>query len=141
MPTTVTGTALTVQSATGDQVLGTDARSKALTSALASLGRKPADLQLAQAYDPSSTLDLTVTGFRVPGEPVSKLEPAILQTWLFAGASGITTRQTTVGGMPVTQVTYSGSTSASYVVVRKDAVLVVESGSAAIATAAIAALP
>ncbi len=144
MPTTVSGTALSVQSATGDQVLGTDARSKALTAALASLGKQPADLQLAQAYDPSSTLDLTVTGFRVPGVAVTKLEPAVLQTWLFAGATGVTTKQTTIGGVTVTEVSYSGVqsvSSVSYVVVRKDAVLVIESGSAALATAAIAALP
>ena len=141
MPTQVSGTALSVQSATGDQVLGTDAASKALTSALASFGKKPADLQLAQAYDPTSTLDVTILGFRVPGLAVSKLEPAVLQTWLFAGATGVTTKQTTVSGVAVTEVSYGGDTSVSYVVVRKDAVLVVQSGSAALAAAAIAALP
>jgi hypothetical protein len=141
MPTQVSGTALSVQSATGDQVLGTDAASKALTSALASFGKKPADLQLAQAYDPTSTLDVTILGFRVPGLAVSKLEPAVLQTWLFAGATGVTTKQTTVSGVAVTEVTYGGDTSVSYVLVRKDSVLVVQSGSAALAAAAIAALP
>ena len=141
MPTEVSGTALSVQSATGDQVLGTDAASKALTSALASFGKKPADLQLAQAYDPTSTLDVTILGFRVPGLAVSKLEPAVLQTWLFAGATGVTTKQTTVSGVAVTEVSYGGDTSVSYVVVRKDSVLVVQSGSAALAAAAIAALP
>jgi hypothetical protein len=141
MPTTVSGTALSVQSATGDQVLGTDAASKALTSALATFGKQPADLQVAQAYDPTSTLDVTVLGFRVSGVPVTKLEPAVLQTWLFAGATGVTTKQTTISGDQVTEVTYGGDTSVSYVVVRKDAVLVIQSGSAAIATATIAALP
>ena len=141
MPTQVSGTALSVQSATGDQVLGTDAASKALTSALASFGKKPADLQLAQAYDPTSTLDVTILGFRVPGLAVSKLEPAVLQTWLFAGATGVTTKQTTVSGVAATEVSYGGDTSVSYVVVRKDSVLVVQSGSAALAAAAIAALP
>ena len=141
MPTQVSGTALSVQSATGDQVLGTDAASKALTSALASFGKKPADLQLAQAYDPTNTLDVTILGFRVPGIAVSKLEPAVLQTWLFAGATGVTTKQTTVSGVAVTEVTYGGDTSVSYVVVRKDSVLVVQSGVAALAAAAIAALP
>ncbi len=141
MPTQVSGTALSVQSATGDQVLGTDAASKALTSALASLGKKPADLQLAQAYDPTNTLDVTILGFRVPGIAVTKLEPAVLQTWLFAGATGVTTKQTTVSGVAVTEVTYGGDTSVSYVVARKDSVLVVQSGVAALAAAAIAALP
>jgi hypothetical protein len=141
MPTKVSGTTLSVQSATGDQVLGTDSRSKALISALASLGKQPADLQLAQSYDPTSTLDLAVTGFRLPGVPVTKLEPVVLQAWLIAGSTGVTTTQTTISGVQVTEVSYSGSTSVSYVVVRKDAVLLVESGSAAIATAAIAALP
>ena len=65
----------------------------------------------------------------------------MLQTWLFAGATGVTTKQTTVSGVAVTEVTYGGDTSVSYVVVRKDSVLVIQSGSAALAAAAIAALP
>jgi hypothetical protein len=141
MPRQVNGTQLTVQSATGDQVLGTDAASKALISALASFGKKPGDLQIAQAYDAAGALDLTILGFRVPGVPVAKLQPAVLQTWLFAGATGVTTKETTVSGIKVTEVSYGGDTSVSYVVVRKDAVLVVQSGDATLAAAALAALP
>lgn len=141
MPRTVAGTTLTVQSATGDQVLGKDAASKALISTLASFGKKPVDLQVAQAYDPAGAADITVLGFRVPGITSAKLLPAVLRTWLFAGATGVTTKATTVSGVDVTQVSYSGDTSVSYVLARGDAVLVIESGSAALATAAVAALP
>ena len=141
MPRQVSGTTLVVQSATGDQVLGTDAASKALVSALDSFGKKPADLQIAQAYDAAGTLDLTVLGFRVPGVPVAKLQPAVLQTWLFSGATGVTTKDTTVSGVKVTELSYGGSTSVSYVAIRKDAVIIVQSGSAAVAAAALAALP
>jgi hypothetical protein len=141
MPRQVSGTTLVVQSATGDQVLGTDAASKALVSALDSFGKKPADLQIAQAYDEASVLDLTVLGFRVPGVPAAKLQPAVLQTWLFSGATGVTTKETTVSGVKVTELSYGGSTSVSYVAVRKDAVIIVQSGDAAIAAAALAALP
>lgn len=141
MPREVSGTTLVVQSATGDQVLGTDAASKALVSTLDSFGRKPIDLQIAQAYDEASTLDLTILGFRVPGISAAKLQPAVLSTWLFAGATGVTTKETTVSGVKVTEVSYGGDTSVSYVVVRADAVIVVQSGDAALAAAALAALP
>ena len=141
MPRQVSGTTLVVQSATGDQILGTDAASKALVSTLNSFGKKPTDLQIAQAYDEAGTLDLTVLGFRVPGVSAAKLQPAVLQTWLFAGATGVTMKQATVSGVQVTEVTYGGDTSVSYVAVRKDAVIVVQSGDAALAAAGLAALP
>lgn len=141
MPRLVSGTTLVVQSATGDQVLGTDAASKALVSALNSFGKKPTDLQIAQAYDAASQLDLTVLGFRVPGVSAATFKPAVLQTWLLSGATGVTTKETTVSGVQVTEVSYGGATSVSYVALRKDAVIVVQSGDAAIAAAALAALP
>lgn len=141
MPHLVSGTTLAVQSATGDQVLGTDAASKALVSALNSFGKKPTDLQIAQAYDGASQLDLTVLGFRVPGVSAATFKPAVLQTWLLSGATGVTTKETTVSGVQVTEVSYGGATSVSYVALRKDAVIVVQSGDAAIAAAALAALP
>jgi hypothetical protein len=141
MPRQVSGTTLVVQSATGDQVLGTDAASKALVSTLDSFGKKPADLQIAQAYDATGQLDVAALGFRVPGVSAAKLKPAVLQTWLFAGATGVTTKETTVSGVKVTEVSYGGSTSISYVAVRKDAVIVIQSGDATLAAAALAALP
>ena len=141
MPRQVSGTTLVVQSATGDQVLGTDAASKALVSALNSFGKKPTDLQIAQAYDATSNVDLTVLGFRVPGVSAAKLKPAVLQTWLLAGATGVTTKETTVSGIHITEVSYGGATSISYVALRKDAVIVVQSGDAVLAAAALAALP
>jgi hypothetical protein len=141
MPRLVNGTTLVVESATGDQVLGTDTASKALIAALTSFGKKQTDLQIAQAYDSSSTLDLTVLGFRVPGISAAQLQPAVLQTWLFAGATGVTTKEATVGGVKVTEVTYGGSTSVSYVAARKDAVIIIPSADAKIAAAALAALP
>ena len=141
MPRLVNGTTLIVESATGDQVLGTDAASKALVAALTSFGKKPTDLQISQAYDSSSTLDLTVLGFRVPGISAAKLQPAVLQTWLFAGATGVTTKDATIGGVKVTEVTYGGSTSVSYVAARKDAVIVIQSADPTLAAAALAALP
>jgi hypothetical protein len=141
MPRQVSGTTLVVQSATGDQVLGTDAASKALVSTLDSFGKKPTDLQIAQAYDEAGQLDLAVLGFRVPGVSAAKLQPAVLQTWLFSGAAGVTTKETMVSGVKVTEVSYGGNTSVSYVAVRKDAVIVIQSGDATLAAAALTALP
>ena len=141
MPRQVSGTTLAVQSTTGDQVLSTDAASKALVSTLDSFGKKPTDLQIAQAYDEAGALDLTVLGFRVPGVSAAKLKPAVLQTWLLTGATGVTTKETTVSGVQVTEVAYAGDTSVSYVALRKDAVIVVQSGDAALGAAALTALP
>ena len=59
----------------------------------------------------------------------------------YAGNWTLDPAKTTVSGVAVTEVTYGGDTSVSYVVVRKDSVLVIQSGSAALAAAAIAALP
>ena len=130
-----------IQSATADQVIGGDAASKALTSVLDTLGRKPADLQIAQAYDQTSQLDVAVLGFRLPGVAPEKLMPAIMQTWLFSGGTGVTTTETTVSGLKVTEIAYGGSTSVSYVTVRKDSVIVVQSGDKVLAAAALSALP
>ena len=141
MPHSVSGATLLVQSTTGDQVLGDDAASKALISALNSFGKKPTDLEIAQAADDSGAIGLTVLGFRLPGVSGAKLEPAVLRTWLFSGATGVTTKVKTVGGVKVTEVTYGGDTSVSYVTVRKDAVIVIQSADAALAAAALDALP
>jgi len=77
----------------------------------------------------------------VPGVSAAKLKPAVLQTWLLAGATGVTTKETTVSGVQVTEVAYAGDTSVSYVALRKDAVIVVQSGDAALGAAALTALP
>lgn len=141
MPRTVSGTSLLVQSATGDQVLGADAASKALTSAITTFGKKPIDLQIAQAADATGALALSVLGFRVKGVTSATLKPVVLQSWVFGGAAGVTTKEKQVGGVAVTEVNYSGDTSVTYVTIRKDAVLVIQASNAAIADAAVGALP
>jgi len=141
MPRTVSGTSLLVQSATGDQVLGADAASKALTSAINSFGKKPIDLEIAQAADATGTLALSVLGFRLKGVTSAKLQPVVLQSWLFASATGVTTKEKKVGSVSVTVVSYGGDTSVTYVTIRKGAVLVIQATDAAVADAAVAALP
>ena len=141
MPRTVSGTSLLVQSATGDQVLGADAASKALTAAINSFGKKPIDLQIAQAADSTGALALSVLGFRLKGVTSARLQPVVLQSWVFASATGVTTKEKKVGNVSVTAVTYGGDTSVTYVTIRKDAVLVIQATDAAVADAAVAALP
>ena len=141
MPRTVSGTSLLVQSATGDQVLGADAASKALTSAITTFGKKPVDLQIAQAADATGALALSVLGFRLNGVTSARLKPVVLQSWVFGGATGVTTKEKQVGGVVVTEVSYSGDTSVTYITIRKDAVLVIQATNAAIADAAVGALP
>ncbi len=141
LPTKVGTTTLTIQSATGDMIIGTDPGSRALSAALTSLGKKPTDLQVAQAYDAGGTVDLSIMGFRVPGITAAKLKPMILETWLLANATGVKSSEVTVGGKKVTRVDYGSTGTTSYVVTTKDAVIVVDTADVKLAEQALAALP
>jgi hypothetical protein len=141
LPVRVGTTSLARNSATGDMVLGTDAGSRALVAALTSLGKQATDLEIAQAYDEAGSVDLSILGFRVPGISASKLKPIVLQTWLFADATGVSSSEVTLGGRKATKVSYGDAGTSSYVVTSKDAVIVVETADAKLAAEALAALP
>jgi hypothetical protein len=82
LPTEVAGTALTLQSWTGDTLLSDGGTwSEALTTYLTSIGKAPADLQAAQALDPTETIDHSVGVFRVPGVPTADLRDALVNAW------------------------------------------------------------
>jgi hypothetical protein len=53
MPHAVNGTTLTTDSTTNATSLGGDPSSRALSAAVTSLGKKPGDLEIAEAYDAS----------------------------------------------------------------------------------------
>ena len=141
LPTSVGGTTLSVSSATGSTVLGTDPGSRAIAAALRTAGVPIDSFRAAQAYDPSGTADLTITAFRVEGMTADKLEQIVLNSWLSAGGTGVTTTTTTVEGRTATKVDYGDGGAPSYVVVNGDIVFVVEGSDATLATQAVAALP
>jgi hypothetical protein len=134
IPKQVAGTTLTVQSAAASDVLGTDPNSRALGAVVRSLGAKATDLQFAQAYDESSTIDLSIVGFRLANGDGAKLKTAIIDTWLSAGASGVKRTEVTLSGKSFTKIDYGDAGTIEYVYGGPDYVLVLDTADVAIAT-------
>lgn len=141
LPTTVSGVPLTINSAIGSAVLGTDPGSRAIAAALSTAGIPVNDFHAAEAYDPSGTIDLSIVAFRVVGMPADPLRQIVLETWLAGNGAGVTTSTTTLGGRSVTQVDYGDSGSTPYLVTSGDAVLVIDTTSPDLAAEVVAALP
>ena len=139
MPTSVGGTTLTVQSTTAADAL-TDPTSRALTAELRNLGANPANLQIAQAFDETNTIDLTIFGFRLVNGDGAKLKAAIIQTWLSAGAPGVKQTEATLGGKKLTKIDYGDEGTVEYVYGGSNYVIVLETADPNIATEAAGAL-
>ena len=115
-----------MESDLGSTILGNDPGSRSFAAAVSTLGVTPAKLELAFAYDEAGSLAVTVLGFRIPGISPTKLRPLVLETWLSATAPGVKSSSVTIGGIATTKVTYGDEGSDEYVLVRGDAVFVVE---------------
>jgi hypothetical protein len=140
-PKAVGSTTLTVESMSGTDGLGGDPGSRALIAALGSLGKTAADLEIADAFDESGSLNVTVIAFKLPGVDVNKLEPVILQTWLSTTTPGVTKTPVTLSGVPTTKVSYGDEGANEYVFIRKDTVFIIETPDQTVATSVIAAMP
>ena len=133
--------ALTVQSASATDVFGEDPSSRALAARIRSLGSSMDKLQIAQAYDETGAIDLSVIGFRLPGGDVTKLRAAIIDTWLAASGEGVKNSQVTLGGKTVTKVDYGDGSTIEYVYAKADYVIVIDTSDAQVATEIAAKLP
>jgi hypothetical protein len=69
LPKTIAGTTMASQSTSGTTALGDDQSSQSLVASLQKLGKKPSDLQIAEAYDPDQNVDAEVIAF---GRPASR---------------------------------------------------------------------
>jgi len=107
LPHTISGTPFTTQSLTGTEAIGTDPASVSLAASIKTFGKTPADFQVAESYDDTGTIAVTVIGFRLTGVDATKLRGAIIASWLAAAASGVTTAPATVGGKSVIKVDYA----------------------------------
>ncbi len=136
LPESVDGTTLTRDSAVGADVLGTDAGVRSLSASLRSLGADPADLHIAEAYDPSGTLDLSILAFGIEGVDGAKLKSSVLTGWLSANDPGVKTSTVTLSGHEATAVDYGDEGAVSYVVVSDAAVVVIASADKSLATKA-----
>ncbi len=130
MPTSVLGTPLSVDSATGDQALVADPASRAFAARLTSLGAKVANVQVARAFDNTQQVDMAVVGFRLPGFDPAKLKAAVLEAWLGANEAGVKQTTVTLGGKRVIKVDYGGGGPIDYVYATPDHVIVIDTGDA-----------
>lgn len=140
LPTKISGTTLATQSTTGTAAFGDDPSSQALLQALSKYGKTGDDLEIAEAYDATAAVDVDVIAFRVKGVTAAQLRQAVVQSWLAADASGVTTSQATVGGKKVTVIDYGDGGSKDYLYEQAETVVVVTTSDPAIATEALSAL-
>jgi len=107
LPHTVEGATLTSQSVVGTTALGTDATSLSLIASLKTLGKTPADLEIAEAHDVAGKLSVRLLGFRVKGVKASDVASAIVGSWM-ANTTGTPTRSSvTIAGHKLTKVAYA----------------------------------
>ncbi len=111
LPHTVGTTTLSTQSILGTTALDpASAASQSLIASLQTLGKAPADLEIAGAYDPTGALDLRLFAYRVKGVAPSALGPAIIASQMTNTAAEPATSEVTVGGHPMTKITYASGT-------------------------------
>ena len=142
LPEEIDGVEMTINSATGDALLGTDdSQSRAVRAGLAALGKADTDLQVAQAYDASLELNMSLLAFRLEGADPVQLTELIQEVWLLSASPGVTTEVQTIGGKEVTVVSYGDDGNTQYVYTFEDAVFLIDSPDPAIAEQIVEALP
>jgi hypothetical protein len=125
---------LTVQSASATDDFGEDPRSRALAARIRALGATLDQLQIAQAYDDTGAIDLSIVAFRLPNADLAKLRAAIIDTWLSAGADGVKSTTVTLGGKSLTKVDYGDGSTIEYVYAKDDYVIVIDTSDVDVAT-------
>lgn len=131
---------LTTQSASATDVFGGDPNARALAARIRSIGGTLDKLQIAQAFDSSGALDLSIIAFRLPGADLAKLRAAVIDTWLSAGADGVKKAEITLGGKQVTKVDYGDGQTIDYVYAGHDYVVVIDTSDLDVATQSAAQL-
>jgi hypothetical protein len=140
IPTSINGVTLSIQSALDATSLSGGPDGRALDAAVVALGKQASDLEVAVADDETSSIDLTIIGFRVDGIPAAEIRKAVLEAWLAAGTSGVASSTIAVSGTAVTKVSYGDGGADEYVLTIGDSVFVLETTDAALAQSAAAAL-
>jgi hypothetical protein len=140
LPATLSGTALEVQSWDGEGLLIDDPWSMSMSAFLTAHCKVPADLRVAQSYDPNQALDAGIGVYEVDGVEATALRDALIAAWK-GDYPEMTVSQVMVGDKDVTKGEFGEDTITSYLYIRGDVVYDIESSDEAIATAALAALP
>ena len=140
LPTQVNGVDLQLQSVVGTGLLTDDEWSTSVTSFLSGIGKTPADLQFAQAYDAAQSIDGSFEVYRVPGVDGTKLRDALIQAWK-GDFPDLKLTDVTVGGQKMVRGEFDADTPPSYLYVRGDEVFDIWTNDEKIAASGIAALP
>lgn len=140
LPTKVGTTTLVTDSTTGTDALTGDPASEGLMTALTGLGKTGDDLEFAETYDPTSTVDAYAIALRLKGVAGSTLGQEVMKSWTAATGSGVTTTQQTVGGKKVTVIDYGDQGPKDYVYIQSEPVIVVTTSDPAIAAQMLSAL-
>jgi len=141
LPTALNGTALDVQSVTGDDgLIGGDEWSTAMTKFLTSVAKQPADLGYAFASDPAASVDVSIGAYQVTGVEAPPLRDALIEGWKGL-APTVKISQVTLGGKEVTKGDDGTDYPFSYLYVRDNVVYEIYTSDESVATAALAALP
>jgi hypothetical protein len=107
LPKTIDGTAMSIDSVTGATALGADATSQALIASLKTLGKTPADLQIARARDPAGDRPIRLYAFRITGVDHPKLAQAIIGAFRADATTSPTESRVTLAGRTLTKVAFS----------------------------------
>ena len=140
LPATLSGTTLQAQSWDGDGLLTDDPWSTSMTAFLTSVCKVPADLHVAQSYDPDQALDASIGVYHADGVAATALRDALIAAWK-GDYPDMVISPVTVGGKDVTKGEFGEDTISSFLYLDGDNVYDIESSDEAIATAALAALP
>ena len=140
LPTALDGTALQVQSWTGDTILTDDAWSTSVTGFLTASGKTQQDLRVAQAFDPTQALDGSVGVYRLDGVAATAVRDALIAAWK-VDFPDMVVSTVKLDGKDVTKADFGEDTIDSYLFVRDDVVFDIETTDEAIAAAAVAGLP
>lgn len=132
--------ALTVQSTTGTGSISQTQSFEELIPGIEKLGKTGDDLHIATAFDPSDTpaFDIIVA-FQVKGITADVLRQTVMEVWLGASSSGITTSTATIAGRQVTTVDYHDDGPLDYLFASGDVVFDLSAADPAIAAKLIAA--
>jgi hypothetical protein len=140
LPKTAGATALTTQSWTGATLLSDDGWSNAFTAFLQSVGKTSADLLIAQGYDQTGNIDLTVAAFKISGVSAADVRKTLVNAWK-ADYPELATTSETVGGKKVTKGVFQDTGIDSYWYEHEDLVYDVETADSDLAATVLAALP
>ena len=141
LPRDIGGTQFLVDTYRATDVLGDDVGSRAVTAGLRELGRTPEELELAEVYDANRALDLYLFAFRLSDADPEALKSLVLDSWLVAGADGVTTEEVELGGKALTRVRYGEEFPDAYVYSVGDVAVIIHTGSEDLAAEASEALP